>query len=773
MQPGMVSSQVRLYQKAHGYNEIVEKREPLSRKILARLISPISLMLFGAAALSLISGKTFDCTLILFLLALNVAVALSQERKADTAIAALNKHLAAHVRTLRDGVWGAVPSRELVPGDIISLTAGSVVPADATIVESNRTSANEAALSGESLPKEKKVGDPLYSGSFLSSGLTTAQVTAIGSGTSFGRTLTKADASSKKSALERDILRISRFLSLLSVLAVISMSLVLALAHAPWLEMLRIDLSLFIAGIPISLPTVMTLIIAYGVLALAKKDVIVRRLSSLEELANTDLLLTDKTGTLTKNRIVVAEARAYAGFDEQDVRRLAALVAAQEPDETINRALLQQSAPQGSAAISYVPADSSRKRSTLTLDDAGRTRTLSLGAPQIIAGLAGLTGAQNTSFEHDVDGLAARGYRTLALAVADGSEEAHMALAGLFALSDELREDAAEVVRFLGDNGIEVVMVTGDNRAIAAEIARSLHISGDKVTARDELVAAGWDAVSAQTFKDTQAFAEILPEDKLQLVTRAKRFYTVASNGDGVNDLPAVKAANVGFAVQNAVDALKGAADIVLLSSGIGVMRDAFIEGRRIFERLYAYSLYRISESFRLIVTIVILGLATGTYPLTPLQLILIALFNDIPIISLATDRVRMAHRPSKLQVRRQFAQSIAYGCVGIVNSILLYFFAADVLALPIGVIETLFFLKLTVSGHLLIYVAHTRERWWRYLPSGAVIAATTLTQLVATALALTGFLMPAAISWQLALLVWLWSFCFMQIAEVVKVRRG
>jgi H+-transporting ATPase len=256
-------------------------------------------------------------------------------------------------------------------------------------------------------------------------------------------------------------------------------------------------------------------------------------------------------------------------------------------------------------------------------------------------------------------------------------------------------------------------------------------------------------------------------------VNRAKRFYTVASNGDGVNDLPAVKAASVGFAVSNAVDALKGAADIVLLSSGIGVMRDAFIEGRKIFERLDSYSLYRISESFRLIVTIVILGLVTGTYPLTPLQLILIALLNDIPIISLATDRVQIAVRPAKINVRRQFGQSLAYGAVGIVNSLLLYFFATAYLHLSIAVVETLFFLKLTVSGHLLIYVAHTKERWWRYLPSGGVIIATALTQAIATGLAITGFLMPAAVSWKLALFVWIWSFFFMQMSEIVKRSRG
>jgi H+-transporting ATPase len=770
---GMTTDAAKAYQRAHGYNEITEKKESFAMKAVKRLVSPISLMLFAAAALSLVGGKAFDAGFILFLLVMNVGVTLLQERKADTAIEALNAHLSSEVKTLRDGSWQMLGARYLVPDDVISLSAGHVVPADAHLVTANRVTANEAALTGESLPKEKKVGDPLYSGSFVASGLATARVSAVGGATSFARTLAKADAAPKKSALERDILRISRFLSILSIIAVFVMTAALVLGHAPWLDVLRLDLSLVIAGIPISLPTVMTLIIAYGVMALAKKDVVVRRLSSLEELANTDLLLTDKTGTLTKNRIVVNEVKAYDGCDEAEVRSLAARIASEDPDDTINRALIESAAPRAGKTLDYLPADSTRKRSTLVLEDERGVRTLSLGAPQMIADLADLKDGARSDFESLVSAFALRGYRTLALAVADGKEEKHMTLAGLLALSDELRDDAADVVKFLEQNGIGVVMVTGDNRAIAAEIAGKLAIPGTRVTTRSELASEGWDAVTADTFKDTRAFAEILPEDKYELVTRAKRFYTVASNGDGVNDLPAVKAASIGFAVSNAVDALKGAADIVLLSSGIGVMKDAFIEGRKIFERLDSYSLYRISESFRLIVTIVILGLVTGTYPLTPLQLILIALLNDIPIISLATDRVRIATRPAKIQVRRQFAQSLSYGAIGIVNSILLYVFATVYLHLPLPVVETLFFLKLTVSGHLLIYVAHTKERWWKYLPSRGVIIATALTQALATALAVTGFLMPAAVSWKLALLVWVWSFFFMQASEAVKRSRG
>jgi H+-transporting ATPase len=767
---GLTSEAAVAWERTHGYNEITEKKESLARKILRRSISPISGMLFVAAGLSYVSGKSFDGSFILILLALNVGVTVWQEHKADTAIEKLNEHLAVAVKTLRDGAWRSVPSRELVPGDVVEIAAGGVVPADAAILEATHASANEAALTGESLPKEKAQGDPLYSGSFLATGLVRAKVSAVGSGTYFGKTLAKVDTTPKKSALERDILRISRFLSLLAIGAVLLLSAALLYYGAPGLELAKLDLSLVIAGIPISLPTVMTLIIAFGVVALAKKNVVVRRLPTLEELANTDLLLTDKTGTLTENRIEVGEVVA-GERGEAEALRLAALVARQEPEDAINRALLAKAG--GGAlperVLEYVPADSARKRATLVFAEGGRPRVLVLGAPQVVLGLSELSAMERGRFTRTVERFAERGYRTLALASAPGEKEEQMTLLGLFALSDTLRPDAAETVQFLAENGIQVAMVTGDNRAIAREVAHELALPGSRIIGREELLAEGAGALSAEEFTQVQAFAEILPEDKLALVERARAFYTVAAEGDGVNDLPAVRAASVGFAVANAVDALKGAADIVLLSSGIGVMKDAFIEGRKIFARLYTYSLYRISESFRLIVTIVVLGLATGSYPLTPLELILLALLNDIPIISLATDRVKIAARPAKINVRHQFTQSILYGLVGVANSLILFFLARDYFGLPLPAVETLFFLKLTVSGHLLIYVAHTKERWWRFLPSGAVIAATAATQALATLLALTGWLMPSAISWQLALFIWAWSFFFMQVSELVK----
>ncbi len=772
---GLSSTEAQTILETSGANEIPEPKGRVFKKILGWFITPIALMLLLAAFLSLYLHRIFDFYLIIALWIMNSLIGFWQENKADNAIKKLNQKLISQVKVKRDGNWQLIDSRLIVKGDLIEINVGDITSADGLVIESSNLSLNEAAVTGESLPKDKKAGDTIYSGTIVSTGKGTVKITAVGKSTFFGKTLLSVDSSRKKSTLEKDILTISRFLSILSLSGVVILSAVFILQKVNLLDLVTLDLSLVIAGIPVSLPTVMTLIIEFGVIELSKKQVIVRRLSALEDLANVNLLLTDKTGTLTKNEIRVNQVVNYSQLDNNELLKLA-LLSVDDARGSINQAIENQAKSLGITTspyrvLNYIPADSVRKRSTTMISGNGQEGVVSLGAPQVIAGLCRLSRAEKERMDNDVSKLAYEGFRCLALAQKSGGGENDMSLLGLLTLSDTLREDARDVIAFMGQNGIKVVMLTGDNKEIGRQVAKVLGL-GEAIINKDELSRMSPEEINKKIFETTGVFSEILPDDKYKLVKAAKNYFVVAVTGDGVNDLPAVKEANVGMAVKSAVDALKATADIVLLSDGISVIKDAILESRKIFARLYSYSTYRISESLRLIVTITVLGLIYRLYPLTPVQLILLALLNDIPIISLAFDRVKIALQPTKINVRERFTLSSLFGLAGILNSLILFFLMTSVFHLNWGVIQTVYFLKLTVSGHMLIYVARTKERWWRFLPSKQVIIATTLTQLVATTLALTGLVMPSKIPFVWVIVVWVWSFFWMQISELLKFLR-
>ena len=769
MESGLSSSQAQSLLTKYGPNEIPEKDVIPVVKLLRNLISPIGIMLILASGLSFFQGKMFDGYFILALLAVNVGVTFWQEAKADNAIQKLNEKLSSEVTVLRDGRWVKVDSRVVVPGDIVKLTSGEVIPADANVITANNASVNESMLTGESLPKEKKEGDVVYSGSFLVSGVMSLKITATGAATYFGKTLSSVDRVRKKSILEKDIMRIATFLSILSIVAIVFLTVFFVLRKNPVNEILQLDLTLLIAGIPVSLPTVMTLIIEFGVIAMAKKNVIIRRLSSLEDLSNVNYLLTDKTGTITQNKIEVSQAVSYGKFKEEDAVRYAYIVASGDDDNAVNLAIIKKAETEridkdSFKVVSFEAFDVDKKRSFAEIIENDKNIKIYIGAPQTIIELCKESPAVERQFNEDVESLAKRGFKSLAVCV-DGR------LAGLLGFSDTLRPEAKSVIEYLRANGIDVSVVTGDNRAITAEIIKGAGIPG-KIITKDEIEKIGLDKFTKDTFSSTAAFAEVLPGDKLDLVRIAKKYYVVASNGDGVNDLPAVKEANVGIAVKNAVDALKASADIVLLSNGISVIKDAIIEGRKIFNRINTYAMYRISESQRLIVTATVLGIIYKAYPLTPLQLIILALLNDIPIISLASDKVKLTVRPAKIKVKNRFISSSFYGLAGVVNSLILFFVMVDFLHLPWTMIQTIFFLKLTVSGHMLIYVAHTKEKWYEFLPSKEVIWATSITQIVASTFALTGLFMSSPISIYWVIFVWVWSFIWMQITDFTKKLR-
>ncbi len=552
--------------KEFGSNEIEQKGAGYFQKFVKWFISPISIMLFAAAALSMILGKAFDFYFIIFLALLNIFVGFWHEKKADSAIKKLQDSLAVQVKVERDGKWQKTDSRDIVPDDIIRLGIGDIIPADAKVLEAKNLSINESVLTGESLPSEKKEGDKCFAGSFVATGFAICRVTSTGKHTYFGKTLITVEKASKRSLLEKDILSISKYLAALSLAAVLILSIVFVLEQKPILELLELDLSLVIAGIPISLPTVMTLIISIGIVYLTKKKAITRKVASLENLANVNLLLTDKTGTLTRNEINLVRIIPKGKFKEKDVLEFAYL-ANYNAEGPIRDAILKEVKESGTDITNYqitdfTPYDSDRKRSTAQAELASGIQTISIGAPQIILKFCKLSAKQYKDELKEIEGLAENGYKSLLVSVRNGSGEKDMSLAGIILFSDILRSDSKEVLDFMHDQGIDTKLITGDNFAISKRISRELELPGN-VWGKEQIAAMDFKTLKAKDFDKVSVFSEILPLEKFKIVEFAKKHYIVAVTGDGVNDIPPVEASDVGIAVKKAVDALKGAADIV------------------------------------------------------------------------------------------------------------------------------------------------------------------------------------------------------------------
>jgi H+-transporting ATPase len=762
---GLSSNQAKTLLAQIGPNTITEHKTSFFKKTLHWLTSPMSLLLIAASALSFADNKIFDGWFIAVLFVFNFAIAQWHEAKADNAISSLQQKLSIKAQTKRDGQWRLIESSLLVPGDIVQLGVGNVVPADVQIAECKNVGVNESVLTGESLPSQKTVDDIVFTGSFLTEGSLTGTVKATGERTKFGKTVTMVESHPKNSLLESDILTISKYLMVLGITAATVSTAYLMLQGKPLSDLLQLDLSILIAGVPVAMPTVMTLIISLGVLQLTRKRVIVRRLSSLEDLANVNMLLSDKTGTLTQNEIQIENIITYNHVNDSNVIRYAASATTDNQLDPINQAILTKALKIKVAAfkqLDFTPADSKRKRSTAIIEADGK-QIVSLGAPQIIEGLCKLDKHTKDKFNQDIEQAASNGQRSLALAIGSGTSEKNLKLVGILLLSDTLRPDAKQVIGFLAQHGISTKIMTGDNRAIAARVARQLGLNGNVMVASGKT-----GHLALDQLHNTDVFAEVLPDDKFRIVQTAAKGYTVAATGDGVNDLPALKVASVGIAVKNAVDALKSAADIILMTDGISVIRNAIIEARKIFMRTYYYSVYRISESSRLIISIAILSIIYGDFPITPVQIILLALLNDLPIITLAYDRVKISTAPSVIKVRQRFAYATMLGLIGVATSVTFFWLVHGVMRLPMSVVQTMFFLKLAVSGHMLVYVAHTKHIWWRWLPSKSVIWATTLTQIFATIIAMSGLLFQQ-ISIDQALLVWGWAFAWMQVTEICK----
>ncbi|MEN6611649.1 MAG: plasma-membrane proton-efflux P-type ATPase [Methanoregulaceae archaeon] len=772
---GLTSPEVTNLRVRFGFNDIpVEKKNPFL-KFLSYFWGPIPWMIETAAILSAAISHWDDFAIILLLLMTNAVVGFFQERKAENAIELLKKQLAPNARVIRDGRWQEIPAREIVPGDIVHIRLGNIVPADAVLLNGNYLLLDESALTGESLPVEKKAGDTVYSGSIVRQGEMDASVTTIGGNTFFGKTARLVQTKSPRSHFQAAVERIGNFLIVLAI-ALVSIVVIFALTRsASLLDTLQFALILVVAAIPAALPAVMTVTLAVGAVALAKKDAIVSRLSAIEEMAGMDILCSDKTGTITQNSISIGDIRTFPGISEQDVIVAAALASRRESNDPIDAAIFSRydhltikpdSRPE---TLDFVPFDPVAKFSKATVrEQPDNTFSVAKGAPQAIALIAGTDGVLSSTLDGWVTGFAEKGFRALGVAKTDDAGTwRYLGLIGLF---DPPREDSAATITEAERLGVNVKMVTGDHIAIAHEIAGQVGL-GRNIFSRTALISGDGEEYRRQ-LESADGFAQVLPEDKFQIVKVLQEGdHIVGMTGDGVNDAPALREADAGIAVAGATDAAKSAADIVLTEPGLSVIVDAIERSREIFRRMENYAVYRIAETVRVLIFLTLCIVLLDFYPVTALMIVVLAILNDLPIMMIAFDNAPVAAKPVRWQMNRILTLATILGILGVVSSFILLWVAREYFHLDAGVIQTLIFLKLAVAGHMTIYLARTGQQhfWERPFPSLALFGTAEITQIAATIIAIYGVFMTP-IGWQLALIVWGYAFLAFLVNDQIKV---
>ncbi len=783
--------------KQCGKNALEEKKQSSLMRFLALFRGPIPLMIEAAAVLSIIAGDVKDFIVVTSLLIFNAVIGFWEEHKAGNALAALKKGLALKARVLRDGKWIETNADELVPGDVIALKLGDVIPADVKLISGDYLSVDQSALTGESLPVNKKIGGAAFSGSVVKQGEMNAVVTATGEYSFFGKTARLVSAAGNVSHFQQTVMRVGNFLIVLALALCVVMSFVVLFRdHAAAggitlhkvLELVKFVLILAVASIPVAMPAVLSIAMALGALEMSRFKAIVAKLQSIEEIAGVDVLCSDKTGTLTQNRLTLGEPLLFKAADARECVLAGALAGKPGSDDAIDRTVAEAVKDAGTLEkykmTAYVPFDpvSKRTESTVTGPD-GIVRRFTKGAPQVVIELCAVDAGTRKRAEAGVAAFAAKGYRTLGVA-RSGADGKSWELLGLLPMYDPPREDSKATIELAREHGLDVKMVTGDDIAIASEISGQLGIGTHIIKATDVFTSDDMDHIPdavAANIEKADGFGRVYPEHKYGIVKALQqRGHIVIMTGDGVNDAPALKQADAGIAVSGATDAARAAAALILTEPGLGVIIRAVEIARQIFERMTSYVIYRIAMSMDIMIFVVLcMILFPKVVPLTAIMIIALALLDDIPIMSIAYDRTPTAPGPLRWKMKRVLGISSALGIFSLCQTFLLFCVGlyelrrgGTLAGIPVtmDILQTMTFLQLVVGGHLLLFVTRSRGFFFtRPYPSGILLAAIFGTQIFAALMAGFGWLVPV-LPWTLQGVVWLYNIGAMFLADLVKL---
>ncbi|KAI9090332.1 hypothetical protein K1719_028667 [Acacia pycnantha] len=806
---GLSSDDAEARLEIFGPNKLEEKPENKFLKFLSFMWNPLSWVMEAAAimAIALANGggegpDWQDFVGIICLLLINSTISFIEENNAGNAAAALMAHLAPKTKVLRDGQWQEQDASVLVPGDIVSVKLGDIIPADARLLEGDPLKIDQATLTGESLPVTKKTGDEVFSGSTCKQGEIEAVVIATGVNTFFGKAAHLVDSTIVVGHFQKVLTAIGNFcICSIAVGMIIEIIVMYPIEKRSYRDGINNLLVLLIGGIPIAMPTVLSVTLAIGSHRLSQQGVITKRMTAIEEMAGMDVLCSDKTGTLTLNRLSVDRNLVEVFNNDMDkdmVVLLAARAARMENQDAIDAAIVNMLAdPREARAniteVHFLPFNPVDKRTAITYyDSEGNWYRASKGAPEQILNMCKERDVIAGKVHAIIDKYAERGLRSLAVALQEVPEKSRESpggpwtFCGLLPLFDPPRHDSAETIRRALNLGVNVKMITGDQLAIAKETGRRLGM-GTNMYPSSSLFGRDKDENEAlpvdELIEKADGFAGVFPEHKYEIVKiLQEKKHVVGMTGDGVNDAPALKKADIGIAVSDATDAARGAADLVLTEPGLSVIVSAVLTSRAIFQRMKNYTIYAVSITIRIVLGFMLLALI-WEYDFPPFMVLIIAILNDGTIMTISKDRVKPSPTPDSWKLQEIFATGIVIGTYLALVTVLFYWAVVDTtffethfhvasLSSDSEKVSSAVYLQVSIISQALIFV--TRSQGWSYLerPGALLMCAFVVAQLVATLIAVyadISFAKITGIGWGWAGIIWLYSLIFYIPLDIIK----
>ncbi len=762
----------------YGYNEVAARRSHPILRFLGKFWGISAWMLELIMLLSAILQRYSDLAVVGALLVVNAVLGFAQEQRAAGVVETLRRRLQISARVLRERAWQVIPGRELVPGDILRVRPGDILPADVKLL-SGELSLDQSALTGESKDVKKDPGGVLSSGSVVRSGEGNGAVILTGAKTYYGRTTELVQEARPKLHIEAVIAWVVRRLfaivgATLGVVAVISL-----IRGVPFLEMLPLLLVLLMGAVPVALPVMFTVSMAVGSRELAKCGVLVTRLSAAEDAATMDVLCVDKTGTITMNRLAVGEVIPLGGASVEDVLAAGALASQEADQDPIDLAFLAAARERGvfgnaspARPVSFLPFDAERRRTEAVVDWNGERLRVMKGALRAVAEICELAPAEIESLRTRVSEAAQKGYRRLA--VARGLEKGAPALIGLVTLYDPPRPEAAKLIAALRGLGVPVKMLTGDGQAVASEIAREVGLSNIRRMADLKAAGVAEGGEKADLLADSDGLAEVFPEDKYTVVRHLQAAgHVTGMTGDGVNDAPALRQAEVGIAVATATDVAKGAASVVLTEPGLTNIVALVAQGRTIYQRILTWVINKVSRTILKSAFVSIVYVVTGKFVISAFAMLLLTFMNDFAKIALATDRVRPSGKPETWNIGGFIGVSVVLGAAMVAEALLLlaYSWSRFGLADDANALCTFSFLMLIYFAVFSIVSVRERRWFWATMPSTTLLGALAADVLLGTALTFVGLPGLAPLPWEHLVVIFIYAMisCLL-VNDVIKV---